>query len=83
MGKLQMEEFLTVQKGYLNALKTWVSYIQDYGKLMFGTDWPLANYADYIEITKKLIPEKHWEEVFSGTAERVHSLQGIFLPTIP
>lgn len=78
VGKLEMETFLTVQKGYLDALKTWIAYTQDYGKLMFGTDWPLADYGDYIEITKRLIPEKHWEEVFSGTAERIYSLRGIY-----
>lgn len=78
VGRLVMDEFLTAQKGYLDTLKTWISYIQDYGKLMFGTDWPLANYSDYIEFTKKIIPEKHWETVFSGTAERIYSLRGVF-----
>jgi len=76
-GKLHMEAFLKEQSGYLTMLKTWISYVQDYGKLMFGTDWPLANYSDYIDITKKLIPEKHWEEVFSGTAKRIYSLDSM------
>jgi len=76
-GKLCMHAFLEEQSGYLSLLKTWIAYVQDYGKLMFGTDWPLANYSDYIEITKKLIPEKHWEEVFSGTARRIYSLDSM------
>ena len=39
---------------------------------LFGTDWPLANYEDYIEITKRLIPEKYWETVFYQAAERIY-----------
>ena len=31
---------------------------------MFGTDWPLANYGDYIEVVKWLIPEKEWGRSF-------------------
>ena len=56
-GKFDIPEFLEEQSGYISTLKTWLAYIRDYDKLMFGTDWPLANYEDYIEITKRLIPE--------------------------
>lgn len=31
---------------------------------MFGTDWPLANYGDYIEVVKWLIPEEEWGRSF-------------------
>ena len=39
---------------------------------MFGTDWPLANYGDYIEAVKWLIPEKEWEKVFYENAKRIY-----------
>mgnify|MGYP002511290964 CR=1 FL=1 len=45
-----------------------------YEKFMFGTDWPLANYSDYIEFTKWLIPEEHWEHVFCKNAETIYKL---------
>ena len=71
-GKFDIPEFLEEQSGYISTLKTWLAYIRDYDKLMFGTDWPLANYEDYIEITKQLIPEKYWETVFYQAAERIY-----------
>ena len=73
-GKLDVAGFLEEQSGYLGVLKTWIAYISDYSKFLFGTDWPLANYEDYIGVTKKIIPEKHWDAVFSGNAERIYSL---------
>lgn len=39
---------------------------------MFGTDWPLANYGDYIGVVKWLIPEKEWEKVFYENAKRIY-----------
>ena len=71
-GKFDIPEFLEEQSGYISTLKPWLAYIRDYDKLMFGTDWPLANYEDYIEITKRLIPEKYWETVFYQAAERIY-----------
>lgn len=56
-GKLVLAELLEEQKGYVDALKTWIAYAHCYDKLMFGTDWPLANYGDYIGFTKAVIPE--------------------------
>ena len=66
------------QRLYLEALKTWISYSDSYEKFMFGTDWPLANYSDYIELVKWLIPEESWEQVFSKTAERIFHLESIW-----
>lgn len=73
-GKLILSNLLEEQKGYVEALKTWISYAQCYDRLMFGTDWPLANYGDYIDFTKVIIPEKHWERVFFRNAKRIYSL---------
>ncbi len=73
-GKLVLAELLEEQKGYVDALKTWIAYAHCYDKLMFGTDWPLANYGDYIGFTKAVIPEKHWDNVFYRNAKRIYSL---------
>lgn len=74
-GKLVLNELLKEQKGYVESLKTWISYAQASDRLMFGTDWPLANYGDYIEFTKILIPEKHWENVFFRNAQHIYSIE--------
>lgn len=71
-GKVDFPSLMAKQSGYLNALKTWITYVDDFGKFMFGTDWPLANYGDYIKLVKWLIPDSEWDQVFSGTAERIY-----------
>lgn len=73
-GKSVLEELLEEQRGYIDALKTWIAYSHSYDRLMFGTDWPLANYGDYIEFAKKIIPEKHWENVFFRNAKNIYSI---------
>ena len=73
-GKIDFPALLKKQRGYFDALKTWISYCDDYKKFMFGTDWPLANYYDYVEMVKWLIPEEEWEQVFYKTAEAVYQL---------
>ncbi len=77
VGKMDFPELLEKQKGYFETLKTWISYCDDYSKFMFGTDWPLANYEEYIEMVKWLIPEGHWEEVFASNAERIYGQGGL------
>lgn len=71
-GKINFPEYRKEQEGYFQALRAWIAYCASYDKFMFGTDWPLANYGDSIEMTKWLIPEKEWDQVFSKTAERVY-----------
>lgn len=70
-GKIDIGSYQEEQKHYLDALRTWMGYL-DYRKLMFGTDWPLANLEDYIEFVKLLVPERHREDVFYGNAAKVY-----------
>ena len=73
-GKIDFPKLLQQQRGYFDALKTWISYCSQYEKFMFGTDWPLANYGDYIEVVKWLIPEEEWGKVFYENAKRIYGL---------
>lgn len=77
-GRIVVDTFFKEQKGYTEYLRTWISYMGDYSMLMYGTDWPLANLEDYIRFTERLIPERHWEAVFAGNAERIY--KGSWLP---
>ena len=56
--------FCERRRFYIDQLKGWISYLSAYDRLMFGTDWPLANLGDYIAFTKELIPQEHWNAVF-------------------
>ena len=71
-GKLNMELFLKEQHGYIEALRTWISYVSDYEKIMFGTDWPLPNYENYISFISQIIPERFQDDVFFKSAERIY-----------
>ncbi len=73
-GRIIVDEFFREQRGYGEYLITWLRYMGDYSRFLFGTDWPLANLEDYIEFTKRVIPEKYWEPVFAGNAARVYGL---------
>lgn len=57
---------------YLAQPIAWVfGYLDNPGKLMFGTDWPLTTMKGYIEAFKRAIPPKHWKAVFYDNAYRV------------
>jgi predicted TIM-barrel fold metal-dependent hydrolase len=75
VGKLDMEEYLQTQRGYVEQLRTWIAYVDNYEKFMYGTDWPLANIGDYIRLTSHIIPEKHHEKVFYDNARRVFKIE--------
>ncbi|MDR1730603.1 MAG: amidohydrolase family protein [Synergistaceae bacterium] len=73
VGYLDMPVFTQEQAGYIQQLKTWIAYVDDYDKFMYGTDWPLANMRNYIDFITMLIPERHLENVFYNNAARVYA----------
>lgn len=70
-GYFTAEEYCRKNRGYLEHLKTWMAYMDDYGKLMYGSDWPLIHISSYIGVIRSIIPEEHQEDVFFGNALRV------------
>lgn len=73
-GNPSMDQFLKDKAGYLSHIRTWLEYLDRYDKLMYGTDWPLANMEGYIAFTMSLIPEKKWDQVFYENARRIYGL---------
>lgn len=74
-GKIHdMPDFLAKKHGYINVLKGWLEYLDSYDRILYGTDWPLANLANYIELVAHIIPEKHHDEVFFHNANRIYQL---------
>ena len=71
-GKLDVENYLRDLHGYVEQLKTWIHYVENYEKFMFGTDFPLTVFDTYIELFKHIIPEKHQEDFFYNNAMRVY-----------
>lgn len=74
-GKISdMSEFFQRKRGYIQMIIDWLEYLDGYDRLMFGTDWPLANLADYVEFTKHIIPDRYQEGVFFANANRIYQL---------
>lgn len=73
-GRVCVPEFVRDQRGYVEALRTWLGYLS-YDRILFGTDWPLVNLKDYIEFIACLVPEKHQEGVFWKNAARVYGFK--------
>ncbi len=50
-------------------------YIEDPSKLMFGSDWPLADIRSTVRATQRAIPAEHWKAVFRDNAARVFKME--------
>ena len=70
-GYFTKEDFLTGYSDYVTHIKTWLTYLGDYSKVMYGTDWPLVNMKTYLETMMAIIPPAHHDAVFYQNALRV------------
>ena len=74
-GKIHdADRFRRKKRGYMRMLTDWLEYLDSYERIMFGTDWPLANLEDYIGFMKEIVPEEEWETVFFSAANRIYGL---------
>ncbi len=74
VGRVDFPRYAAEQAGYLQQLKTWIAYVEDYEKFLYGTDWPLVNMGDYLEYMQRLIPDRHLEKVLFSNANRIYKL---------
>ena len=61
----------------IDRYKQALTIMDDYDKVLFGTDWPLAPMASYIDFCKKLVPPESYDKVFYENALRVYNLGAI------
>jgi predicted TIM-barrel fold metal-dependent hydrolase len=61
----------TVDRYVSDAISYVLGFLEDPGKLMFGSDWPLVDLAAYVRAYARAVPREHWEAVFHGNAARV------------
>ena len=50
-------------------------FLNNYEKVIFGTDWPLVAIGPYIDACKAMIPQESWEDVFYNNAVRVYGVE--------
>lgn len=67
------------QAGFLRQLHTWLNYMGDYSRVMYGSDWPLVNIPLYIRAISHVVPERYHEDVFYNNALRIFSKIGSLL----
>jgi len=51
-----------------------LSYLNNYQKVLFGTDWPLVPLGAYIAFCKKLVPPASYEDVFYNNAVKLFNI---------
>ena len=54
---------------------TGLVYLNNYKKVLFGTDWPIVPMGAYVDFCKKITPEHAYEDVFRGNAVKVYGLE--------
>jgi predicted TIM-barrel fold metal-dependent hydrolase len=75
VGRTDLETYFCENSGYIDQLRTWLTYADAWDRIMFGTDWPLANLEEYISFVKHFVPEKHWDPVFYDNAKQIYGLK--------
>ena len=73
-GRVDLDRYFQEQAGYAGLLRTWLTAINRWDALLFGTDWPIVNLGEYIAFIQRLLPEEHWEAVFFQNANRIYGL---------
>ena len=73
-GRVDLNAYFEEQAGYVGLLRTWMTALCSWDRLMFGTDWPIVNLGEYIEFIRRLVPPPHQEKVFFDNANRIYGL---------
>lgn len=68
----QVERFR--KKEFVNHIKSGLVYLDNYKKVLYGSDWPLVDTRSYIKFIKELIPREHHEDVFYNNAKQLFNL---------
>lgn len=55
----------------LNEFRHALIYAASWDKILFGSDWPLAPIDLYLEFIKRIVPEKHLENVLGENALKI------------
>ena len=73
-GRVNLDRYFQEQAGYTSLLRTWLTAIQQWDDIMFGTDWPIVNLGEYISFIQRLVPEERWEAVMFSNANGIYGL---------
>ena len=67
-GKPNLDIVLKENSGFFESLRTWLHYMGDFSRVMYGSDWPLVNIPTYIKAMATVVPERHYEAFYYKNA---------------
>jgi len=74
VGNFSPDELYRRYESYWRFIGMWLEYLSDDSKIMYGSDWPLVNIPAYIDLMRRVVPERAHEAFFSANAERIFRL---------
>ena len=74
VGGVSLCEYMKSEPLIRDYFRQGLLFLNNYKKVIFGTDWPLVPVGAYIEVCKALIPQDFWEDVFYNNAAKVYNL---------
>lgn len=76
-GNVTQIDYVENQPLLMQHYTTGLVYLNNYKKVLFGTDWPIVPMKRYVDFCKKLIPAHSYNDVFRHNAIRVYKLPGM------
>lgn len=73
-GSFDTADLIEEHRDWLNYIRMWLKYLNRWDRIMYGTDWPLVNMQNYIDIVKYIVPEQHWNNVFYENAKNIYHM---------
>lgn len=73
-GPVALDAYFARQRAYVDQLRGWMEYVEDWSRFLFGTDFPGVDVTNYVEFIRRLVPEEHHHAVFFDNANRVYQL---------
>lgn len=78
-GRFDARMMAEEEKAYLDYIRMWTRYLGRYDKILYGSDWPLVNQADYQELMATVVPSVHHQAFFYDNARAVFPKIGALL----
>ena len=74
VGNFDPDELYRRCEGYWKHIGVWLDYLSDDSRIMYGSDWPLVNIPAYIDLLRRVVPERAHEGFFAANARRIFRL---------
>ena len=74
VGSAEYIKKMSEQKLLTDRYMTPLILMDNYEKVIYGSDWPLAPFGEYINFIKKLIPDYAREDVFYNNAAKLFGI---------